>query len=167
MTYGNEFHSGHPHSTCQPGKILANWTYLSKMDAKTALIKELCENTYVMLKPSLIAGIGVFALRPIPKGCRDMFSKPDPRDSWLTLTRQEVQQLPVHALALVENYCLFDSDHYYLPQKGFKSMDLSLFLNHSDSPNIVSIQDGDYFEALRDIAEGEELLIDYGTLVKE
>lgn len=136
------------------------------MKDKLALINELTHHTYVMLRPSPIAGIGVFALRYIPKGCRDMFSKPDPNEQWLTLSKKEVAILPDYARVLIENYCLFDAEHYYVPQKGFKSLDISLFLNHADTPNIMSVDDGNYFEALRDIAEGEELLIDYGTIVE-
>lgn len=137
------------------------------MITKATLLNELIHHTYVMLRPSNIDGIGVFALRFIPKGCRDMFSKSDPADEWLTFSREEILALPTHARKLVENYCLFDADQYYVPEKGFKAVDVSLFLNHADTPNIVSIDNGNYFEALRDIAEGEELLIDYGTIVDE
>jgi SET domain-containing protein len=135
------------------------------MITKESLLNELSHHTYVMLRPSPVAGIGVFALRSIPKGCRDMFSKPDPNEQWLTLSKKEVEALPPHAKLLIENYCLFDEEQYYVPEKGFKALDVSLFLNHSDTPNVISIDDGNYFETLRDIAEGEELLIDYGTIV--
>ena len=137
------------------------------MITKEILLDELTQHTYVMLRPSMIAGIGVFALRPIPRGCREMFSKPDPKEVWITLTKLEVENLPSHARELVENYCLFDANQYYVPQRGFKSLDVSLFLNHSDKPNIISIEDGNYFETLCAISPGEELLIDYGTLVAE
>jgi SET domain-containing protein len=43
--------------------------------------------------------------------------------------------------------------------------DLAVYLNHSDQPNLISINDGEFFEAIRDISPGEELLIDYGTIV--
>jgi len=135
------------------------------MITKENLLNELSHRTYVMLRPSPVAGIGVFALRPIPKGCRDMFSKPDPKDQWITLSKKEVDALPAHAKLLIENYCLFDEEQYYVPEKGFKALDVSLFLNHSETPNVISIDDGNYFETLREIAEGEELLIDYGTIV--
>jgi SET domain-containing protein len=135
------------------------------MITKEMLLDELTQHTYVMLRPSKIAGIGVFALRPIPKGCREMFSKPDPNEVWITLSKLAVEQLPSHARELVENYCLFDANQYYVPQRGFKSLDVSLFLNHSESPNIISIEEGNYFETLRAIDAGEELLIDYGTIV--
>ena len=132
---------------------------------KEELLKELASNTWVMLRPSPIEGVGVFAIRDIPKGCRDMFGKPDAAEEWLTIGKKEIEELPPHARFLVGNYCLYDETSYYIPAQGFKKMDLSLFLNHSDVPNIISIGDGDFFEALRDIQPGEELLIDYGQIV--
>ena len=132
---------------------------------KIELIAELTANTYVMLKPSAIEGIGVFAMVDIPKGCRQMFCKPDVNDEWITLSYGEVTALPPHAKFMVENYCLFDDINYFVPGDGFKKIDLSLFLNHADTPNIISINDGDYFEAVKDIQAGEELVVDYGQIV--
>ncbi|MCC6931214.1 MAG: SET domain-containing protein [Gemmatimonadaceae bacterium] len=131
------------------------------------LLKELRDQTYVMLRPSPIEGIGVFALRDIPKGCRDMFSPPPATDDYVVIPRATIDELPVHARRLVETYCLFDADSYYLPGGGFKKLDLVHFLNHSDAPNVASVDEGKWFEALRDIAEGEELLVDYGELVED
>ncbi len=131
---------------------------------KQALLDELANNTWVMLKPSATHGIGVFAIRDIPKGCRTMFST-DPGD-WVTVSRPEVDALPEAAKHLVENYCLYDEQDYYIPAHGFKAIDLSLFLNHADVPNLVSVNEGEYFETTREIKSGEELLIDYGTIVE-
>jgi SET domain len=135
--------------------------------SKATLLAELSNNTYVMLQPSPIAGIGVFAIQDIPKGCRDMFSKPDVNDKWITVSKKEVDALPAHAQFIVGNYCLYDDENYFIPDLGFKKIDISLFLNHADTPNIISINDGDYFEATRDIKAGEELLLDYGEIVDE
>ena len=120
-----------------------------------------------MLKPSPIEGVGVFAVRDIPKGCRQMFGQPDAADEWITIPKKEIEALPNHAQFLVGNYCLYDDENYFVPAHGFKKMDVSLFLNHSDTPNIISINDGDYFETIREIKEGEELLIDYGGIVDD
>ncbi len=132
---------------------------------KSELLTELCDNTYVMLRPSPIEGIGIFAVQDITKGCRDMFSKPDVNENWITISKSEVEKLPAHAQLMVGNYCLYNDDHYFVPDYGFKKIDISLFLNHSDQPNITSINEGEYFEALRDIKHGEELVIDYGEIV--
>lgn len=132
------------------------------MDSKLTLIESLTEDHYLMLKPSGIHGIGVFAIRTIPEGCKTLFSS-DPGE-WITLSKMEFESLPTHAKILIENYCLFDLDHYYVPAHGFKQMDLSFFLNHSDQPNLRSVLDGAYFETIREIQEGEELTLDYGTV---
>lgn len=134
---------------------------------KAALLQELSGNTWVMIRPSPVEGIGVFALRNIPRGCRSMFSAPHDADQWIPVSKAEVEHLPPHARALVENYCLYDADNYFIPGDGFKKMDLVNFLNHSDTPNLVSINDGEFFEATRDILQGEELFIDYGQVVEE
>jgi SET domain-containing protein len=132
---------------------------------KKELLNELAGNTWVMIKPSPIEGIGVFALQDIPKGCRSMFSKANEQEQWIPFAKIEVENLPAHAKALIENYCLYDEENYFVPDYGFKKMDLVNFLNHSDKPNVVSINDGEFFEAIRDIKQGEELLIDYGEIV--
>ena len=134
---------------------------------KVELLSELGTNTYLMLKPSPIEGIGVFAIRDIPKGCRNMFSKPDDEEDWIKVSKNEIENLPVAVQLVVENYCLYDEVHYFVPAGGFKKLDLSLFLNHAEIPNLISVNEGDYFEATRDISAGEELLIDYGEIVEE
>jgi len=131
---------------------------------KEQLLKELNQHTYITIKSSPIHGIGVFAIADIPKGCREMFSRNV--GEWIKLPVREVEALPAHSRNLVETYCLFDVDHYYVPDYGFKVMDLVNYLNHSSSPNIVSINDGEEFEALRDIKAGEELFVDYHYLAE-
>jgi len=130
---------------------------------KTELLQQLADHTWVMIKPSPVDGIGVFAIRDIPKGTRGLFSRGI--GEWIKVSKSEIAGLPSHSRALVENYCLYDDSHYYLPDYGFKVMDLVNFLNHADIPNIISINEGEDFETLREIGAGEELFIDYGTLV--
>ncbi|MEP6676623.1 MAG: SET domain-containing protein [Ferruginibacter sp.] len=138
-------------------------TYLHFMNRKQ-LLEELTNNTWCMLKPSLLHGIGVFAARDIPQGCREMFSKGIGK--WLAVSRTEVDHLPEHSKALIENFCLYDTDNYFIPDYGFKLMDLAVFINHSEAPNIISIDDGEEFETTRMIKAGEELLINYGEIVE-
>lgn len=131
---------------------------------KEELLHELAFETYAMLKPSELHGIGVFAIRDIPSGTRSIFSKE--QGDWIGIPKEEVNSLPQHAKDLVENYCLFDDEQYFLPSYGFKMMDLAVYLNHSELPNLISINEGEFFEATRDIKSGEELLIDYGTIIE-
>jgi SET domain-containing protein len=131
---------------------------------KEALLKELANFTYVMIKPSPLHGIGVFAIRDIPKGTNNIFSKGV--GDWIKVSKEEVEALPQHSKDLIENHCLFDEDSYFIPDYGFKLVDLVIYLNHSETPNVISLNDGEEFEAIRDIAIGEELLVDYGTIVE-
>jgi SET domain-containing protein len=131
---------------------------------KEALLKELANTTYVMIKPSPLHGIGVFAIRDIPKGTSNIFSKGV--GDWIKVSKEEVDALPQHSKDLIENHCLFDEDFYFIPDYGFKLVDLVIYLNHSETPNVISLNDGEEFEAIRDIAIGEELLVDYGTIVE-
>ena len=131
---------------------------------KEALLNELANTTYVMIKPSQLHGIGVFAIRDIPKGTSNIFSKGV--GDWIKVSKEEVDALPQHSKDLIENHCLFDEDFYFIPDYGFKLVDLVIYLNHSETPNVISLNDGEEFEAIRDIANGEELLVDYGTIVE-
>ena len=132
---------------------------------KETVLAELMHHTFVMLKPSSVDGVGVFAITDIPKGQRNIFSSDT--SEWIPVSKQEVFALPAHSKALVENYCLYDEDHYFIPSYGFKMADLVIFLNHADKANIASINEGEDFVALRDISAGEELFVDYGELVTE
>lgn len=129
---------------------------------KDELLKELSQETYVALKPSPVHGIGVFAIADIPRGNRNLFSKN--AGNWVKLPIADVEKLPAHSKNLIETYCLFDETDYYVPDYGFKVMDLVNYLNHSSTPNIVSVNDGEYFEALVDIPAGTELLINYDDI---
>lgn len=128
------------------------------------LLHELSQETYAALKPSAVHGIGVFAIRDIPKGCRAIFSRNV--GEWIKLPIAEVEKLPEHSRSLIETYCLYDETDYYVPDYGFKVMDIVNYLNHSSDPNIISVNDGEYFEALKDIPAGKELFVDYGEIVE-
>ena len=133
------------------------------MNKKEILLQQLRSHTYVMIKPSPLHGIGVFAIRTIPKGTKNIFS--EGMGEWIQVSKQEVDTLPASSKDLIENHCLFDEDHYFISEYGFKLVDLVIYLNHSEIPNVRSLNEGEQFEALRDIQEGEELLVDYGTIV--
>ncbi len=57
---------------------------------KEALLKQLQSQTYVMIKPSSLHGIGVFAIRDIPKGTKDIFS--EGFGDWIKVSKEEVNR---------------------------------------------------------------------------
>lgn len=127
------------------------------------LLNQLTGQTYIQLKTSPVHGIGVFAIQNIPKGCRDIFSKG--MGEWIKVPIKKVEALPDHSRSLIETYCLFDEENYFVPEYGFKIIDPVIYLNHSSQPNIISINDGEEFEALHDILAGQELVVNYGDIV--
>ena len=131
---------------------------------KSDLLFQLRQQFYVVLKPSGVHGIGVFAVQDIPKGCREIFAADD--GDWITVSFEEVAALPEHSREFIETYFLYDDKQYFIPGHGCKVMDMASYLNHSSTPNIISINEGAFFEALRDIKKGEELFVDYGTIVE-
>ena len=54
------------------------------------------QDVYLQLRPSTVHGIGVFAIREIPKGCREMFSKE--QGDWVKIPLREVEAMPDHLL---------------------------------------------------------------------
>jgi len=133
------------------------------MMTKQELLNELQNEMFVALKPSATHGIGVFAITDIPKGSRNIFSKET--GEWITLSMEEAEQLPAHSRDFIETYFLYDEQQYYIPAHGCKVMDMANYLNHSPTPNIISVEDGKWFEAIRDISKGEELFVNYEEIV--
>jgi SET domain-containing protein len=129
---------------------------------KEELISNLID-IYIELRPSPIHGIGIFAIRNIPKGCRDMFSKDN--SEWIPLPKDDVEQLPDYSKRMVEEYFVHDDKFYYIEKNCLKKIDLVCYLNHSDEPNIRVINNGNIFEAITDIKAGQELFINYSEVV--
>jgi SET domain-containing protein len=118
-------------------------------------------HTRVRLGVSPIHGVGVFAMTDIPAGTGKLFAPPQ---DWPALPLARIAELPELAQKLINTYCLQDDEFVYLPPNGFRVLDLVMYLNHSATPNLKQVNAGDDFVTLCDIAKGEELTLDYGTL---
>ncbi|MCE9644112.1 SET domain-containing protein [Candidatus Parcubacteria bacterium] len=108
-------------------------------------------------------GVGVVAIRTIPKGI-DPFKNCDPYADVLKIPEAELEayDAPEEAKKLVRDFCALQDGVYFVPSYGMDAIDKSYFLNHSDTPNMVTPDKGETFLAARDIVEGEELTADYG-----
>jgi uncharacterized protein len=99
-------------------------------------------------------GWGVFATRPLPRGT--IVWALDTLDQ--KFNPEQVAGLPPYAQATLEKYSYIDARGRHI-----LCWDHGRFFNHSCSANCLSL--GYDFElAIRDIAVGEELTDDYGTL---
>lgn len=120
------------------------------------------KNTYCRLKPSQINGVGVFAIRDIPKNINPF--KNVKKQKWLKFNTSELKSLPKEILNLIDDFFVINNDSMvYISESGLHGMDVSYFLNNSKKPSMQTIDDGKTFVAKRDIKKGEELTVSYAT----
>ena len=122
------------------------------------LLEHLQSEVYCKLGVSPIHGIGVFALRPIPKGIYPL--KSYLRIKEIDISKKLIKDLPKGVRQQIDTFCYYDKKKVSIPTIGLNSFDMAVYLNHSKTPNLRFKKAG-VLVSLRDIAEGEELFIDY------
>lgn len=126
------------------------------------LILEKLLNTYCQIQPSSIHGVGVFAIRDIATGT-SVFDGASASNGEL-LTRDEIKTLPHEVQQLLYDFLVSDKHGAVeVPPNGIVGLDMSFYLNHSDTPNLETHDQGETFITKRDIKNGEELTVDYRT----
>jgi hypothetical protein len=134
-------------------------------------IEDLKTKVFCRLGVSKIHGVGVIAIRDIPKGINPMqeqnpqeFEEVDNNDLCKGLAGQpaEIKRLVIDMCPEVKELPL---QHFWnCPKNGFNSIGVAWYLNHSDNPNMEE-RDGDFY-SICPINAGEELTVDYGTYGK-
>jgi len=128
------------------------------MNQKKDILKKL-ENTYCRLKPFPLHGIGVFAIRDIPKGT-NVFSDDDSETIWTD--KSEIKGIDPEIQKLYDDFGIIKNNKYGCP-KNFNSMTIGWYLNESKkNPNMRCNKNYDLY-SIRDIKKGEELTVDYST----
>ncbi len=139
-------------------KIQISSQWVSKL-TREQQINQLNSEVRCKLAPSPIEGIGVFAIRDIPKGqrcyCTPNFIPKFYNIPFGSLDKlfPEVKELVLQRWASIVNGSVFRSPN--------DDAGLLFFINHSDTPNYDVASDC----ALRDIKSGEELLEDYRAML--
>ena len=129
------------------------------------MLKNLRENVFCKIGCSKIHGVGVIAIKPIPKGVNP-FKRVIPDDKIIAVPDRDVQRLDPRVRRLVEAFFQKEADDkWYLPASGLNGIDISFYMNHSNNPNMVIVdrvgQKFVEFKTKRSIAQGEELMINY------
>ncbi len=120
------------------------------------------KNTYCRLKPSKIEGVGVFAIRDIPKGANPFSG--NRKQKWIKFDIKELKSLGKEILDLIDSFFVIHKNGIvYISDSGLNGMDISYFLNNSNKANIKTTDDGENFVTLRKIKKGEELMVSYAT----
>ena len=165
----------------------------SSATLKRGLIDHLRHRSYVKLAPSLIAGVGVLAVRDIPPET-DPFLPPNahllsPEPPCVTIHATELATLPTTVRTQLETFFAALDDPrdptgasrlrdatgglvYGVNATGMERLDASWFLNHGEEPNVrycEAAEDGAFnrYVTTRAVRAGEELLTDYRALCSE
>jgi SET domain-containing protein len=126
------------------------------------LIRDLEKNIYCRLRASRLHGIGVFAVRNIPKGTDPFFEFHETR--WVPIASKKILQnkkIPSEVKKIVKQFYFREKGIFYLPSRGLNEICISFFLNRSDAPNMRWEKRSESLVALRAIKKGEELTVDY------
>lgn len=117
------------------------------------IINHLNNTVYCKLAPSKIHGIGVFAIRDIPKGTQIWAKK---HTNTETISLESTEGLHPAILEIIKQRWIlaFQGDKFFSPNDDAR---LLSFMNHSNEPNYDPITD----KVIKDIKEGEEILEDY------
>ncbi len=116
------------------------------------------DGVYTRLKPSSIHGVGVFAIRDIPKG--SYIFEPDD-DRTVFIPASETKVLLPEIRRLYQDFCVLEGETYECPS-NLNKLTPSWFLNHSQNPNVAADSSLKFY-AIRDIKAGHELTTDYET----
>lgn len=126
---------------------------------KEELFNSFRNNIYCRIKPSPIHGVGVFAIRDIPKGIDPFIGAPE--EEYVGFTPEEIEGLDLAVIRMVKDFCFFKDGQYWCSPHGFNNLDIVYFINHSDDPNLETV--GEHFFTNRVIKKGEELTDNYYT----
>jgi hypothetical protein len=133
------------------------------MTAKRANRRLPSDGVFTRIKPSKIHGVGVFAIRAIPKGA-SIFPEDDAPIVWIKKSR--IKGLRSEIRRLYDDFCIIkDNGETYGCPTNFSLMTTAWFLNEPKpgrEPNVGCRKDYTFY-ALRDIAAGEELTVIYAT----
>lgn len=125
---------------------------------KKEILRHLQSDVYCKIGVSTTHGVGVFAIRDIPKGASPLRCLR--RHKEIEFSAKELKKLPRAVKNQIEVFCFVDDGVALIPSIGLNSFDMAVYLNHSKKPNLKFKRNGS-LEAVKKIRKGEELFIDY------
>jgi hypothetical protein len=130
---------------------------------RTALLHRVLRDCHCRLQLSKIHGIGVFAVRDIPKGKNPFNTIPKYASfGYVRITEDELDALPSKLSEAIRALFIPTEGVMHVPNYGLNVIRLNSYLNHSETPNMRT-RNGYDFVATTKILVGEELTVDYRT----
>lgn len=132
------------------------------MVTRDQLLNHLKNDVYVRIQRSSVHGVGLFAIKRIPKGVNPFHSLH--QTEYIDYPEKELQEtLEPAVYDMIDAYSAKEEGRIYVPAHGYNPIDLPYLINHSDTPNVGTDEDGEHFVTLREIEVGEELFSDFST----
>lgn len=125
---------------------------------KKEIINQLKYDVYAKLFVSPIHGVGVIAIKDIPKGACPFLGCDN--QGWQEISEEELGEINPNIKRIISDFLICEDKKWWMPNAGLQKLDISYYLNHSNNANMQS-DDMGTFTAIRDIKEGEELTTNY------
>ena len=152
-----------------------------KKSEKQKLIENLRNQVFCRIGPSHIHGVGVFAIRDIPKGAElfktsnnSMGENRVEGDDIIDLSEEDLKGLEEEVINVIKsNFVKCHLGTYSLPEGGPNDLFWGYYINHSSLPNLTFKVDEEdkrgfvKFVTSRDVKKGEELTQDYNLLSQD
>jgi SET domain-containing protein len=116
------------------------------------------EGVYARLGASPIHGVGVFAIKDIPKGT---YIFPDDDDELIWIDIRTLEKLSQDERKLYDDFCIIHGNLYGCP-RSFNKLTPAWYFNESREPNVAVDKEYRFF-ARRRIKRGEELTVNYDS----
>tara|TARA_R100001509_G_scaffold161991_1_gene132465 strand:- start:436 stop:900 length:465 start_codon:yes stop_codon:yes gene_type:complete len=138
---------------------------------KQRLLDNLRNDTYCRLGVSNLQGVGVFAIKEIPKGVNPFKKTYIDTTPQIDITDEDLEGIDENVAKCVKDFFAKDEfQSYPVSLNGLNCLDISFYVNHSNDPNLTINEKSPQFDqyspfvATRLIKEGEELTQDYVEL---
>jgi uncharacterized protein len=125
---------------------------------KEKLILKRLEKVYCRLAPSPVHGIGVFAIKDIPKGTNP-FNNSFMAQEAIVVNKNKIKDFGPEILSLLHDQHPTSDPNQQVVSNFPNQLIWTNYINYTDRPNIELMTNGEWL-TLRDIKKGEELLED-------
>jgi SET domain-containing protein len=133
-------------------------------DLKEKLIFKRLEKVYCKLASSKIHGVGVFAIKDIPKGTNPFNNSYMAQES-IVVNKNKIKDLDPEILHLLNDYHPGTTDKQII--SSFPNQPIwTNYINYSENPNIQLMETGEWM-TICDIKKGSELLENPKNLLNE